>query len=214
VLRKVRHVPPTRLSECCFVSVWARTLPDRRVALARRCTQMIEPLILRRRTSRPIVRPIDRVFLSAASRLLPRNLWRAFFVTPATLLRWHRRLIAKRWTYAGRRGRRPIRRDIRLLALRLVRENPSWVSLPESQFASRSAVPTRKSIWSPMSAFRGVIRRRTRRNSLCPSGDTLMSARMSSRSCSKEARRQGCHDSRNTGRPMWRVGSLHKGSAW
>jgi hypothetical protein len=35
-------------------------------------------------------------------------------------------LIAKRWTYAGRRGRRPIRRDIRLLVVRLARENPRW----------------------------------------------------------------------------------------
>jgi putative transposase len=83
-----------------------------------------ELAILRRRTSRPIIRPIDRLFLSAASRLLPRHLWHTFVVTPATLLGWHRRLIAKRWTYAGRRGRRPIRRDIRLLAVRLARENP------------------------------------------------------------------------------------------
>jgi putative transposase len=85
-----------------------------------------ELAILRRRTSRPLITPVDRLFLSAASRLLPRNLWHAFVITPATLLRRHRRLIAKRWTYAGRRGRRPIRRDIRLLAVRLARENPRW----------------------------------------------------------------------------------------
>jgi transposase InsO family protein len=85
-----------------------------------------ELAILRRRTSRPVIRPIDRLFLRAASRLLPRRLGHAFLVTPATLLRWHRRLIAKRWTYAGRRGRRPIRRDIRLLVVRLARENPRW----------------------------------------------------------------------------------------
>ena len=81
---------------------------------------------LRRRTSRPIIRPTDGLFLTAASRLLPRSLWHAFLVTPATLHRWHRRLIAKRWTCAGRRGRRPIRRDIRLLALCMARENPRW----------------------------------------------------------------------------------------
>src|SRR5439155_7956779 len=48
-----------------------------------------ELAMLRRRTSRPIIRPIDRLFLSAASRLLPRHLWHTFVVTPATLLRWH-----------------------------------------------------------------------------------------------------------------------------
>ena len=85
-----------------------------------------ELAILRRRTRRPAITSIDRLFLTAASRLLPRARWHAFLITPATLLRWHRRLIAKRWTYTGRRGRRPIRRDVRTLAVRLARENPRW----------------------------------------------------------------------------------------
>lgn len=85
-----------------------------------------ELAVLRRRTPRPAIKPLDRVFLTAASRLIPRARWHAFFITPATLLRWHRRLIAKRWAYAGRRGRRPIRRDVRALVVRLARENPRW----------------------------------------------------------------------------------------
>jgi putative transposase len=68
----------------------------------------------------------DRMFFAAASRLLPRARWRSFLITPTTLLGWHRRLVAKRWTYAGRAGRPPIRRDVRALALRLARENPRW----------------------------------------------------------------------------------------
>src|SRR5262245_15858885 len=55
--------------------------------------------ILRRQTRRPAIAAFDRLFLAAASRLLPRARWPSFIVTPATLLRWHRRLVAKRWTY-------------------------------------------------------------------------------------------------------------------
>ncbi len=85
-----------------------------------------ELAVLRRRTRRPVITPVDRLFLTVASRLLARPSWHTFFVTPATLLRWHRTLVAKRWTYPGRRGRRPFRRDVRALALRLARENPRW----------------------------------------------------------------------------------------
>jgi len=82
--------------------------------------------ILRRRIRRPAVTWTDRLFLAAASRFLPRARWRSFIVTPATLLRWHRRLVAKRWTNARRAGRPPIRREVRALVLRLARENSRW----------------------------------------------------------------------------------------
>jgi transposase InsO family protein len=57
---------------------------------------------------------------------LPRARWGAFLVTPATLLRWHRRLVTKRWTYDRPPGRPPIAREVRALILRLARENPRW----------------------------------------------------------------------------------------
>ena len=66
----------------------------------------------------------DRLLLAAASRLLRRSRWASFVVTPATLLRWHRRLVARRWTYSNRLGRPPIGGEIRDLVLRLARENP------------------------------------------------------------------------------------------
>jgi len=82
--------------------------------------------VLRRQAGRPRLRPSDRLLLAAASRLLPRSRWDSFLVTPATLLRWHRRLVARRWTYAGRVGRPPVGGEIRELVLRLARENPRW----------------------------------------------------------------------------------------
>jgi putative transposase len=85
-----------------------------------------ELAVLRRQAGRPELRTDDRVFLAAASRLLPRSSWRSFFITPTTLLRWHRRLVAKRWTYPARVGRPPIGSEIRELVLRLARENPRW----------------------------------------------------------------------------------------
>jgi hypothetical protein len=81
------------------------------------------------RTSGPRkLQAIDRVLLAAASRVIPRERWVAFLVTPATLLRWHRELVRRKWTYrrTGRPGRPPIDAAIRQLILRLARENPRW----------------------------------------------------------------------------------------
>ncbi|MET8352598.1 integrase catalytic region [Micromonospora sp. NPDC005206] len=83
--------------------------------------------VLRRQVTRPDLQPADRVVLAALSRLRPRARWSAFFVTPATLLRWHRELVTRRWTYPhARPGRPPVDKQVRDLVLRLAAENPTW----------------------------------------------------------------------------------------
>jgi putative transposase len=83
--------------------------------------------VLRRQVHRLDLNDADRVLLAALSRLLSRASWEMFFVTPSTLLGWHRDLIARRWTYKRRRPGRPsTRKDIREAVLRLARENPAW----------------------------------------------------------------------------------------
>ena len=72
------------------------------------------------------MRGSDRLFLAAASRLLPRVRWSSFLVTPTTLLNWHRRPGGERWTYARRPGRPPIGREVQALIVRLAREYPRW----------------------------------------------------------------------------------------
>jgi len=83
--------------------------------------------LLERQVVRPQLRPADRALLAALSRALPRSAWASFFVTPATVLRWHRELVARRWTYPHRRPGRPATTvEVRELVLRLARENPGW----------------------------------------------------------------------------------------
>ena len=83
--------------------------------------------VLHRQVARPRYAPTDRLILATLARLLPRERWSAFLVTPATLLRWHREFVRRRWTYAreprAQRGPDPA---VVELVLRLARENPPW----------------------------------------------------------------------------------------
>ena len=64
-------------------------------------------MVLRRQVARARYTPQDGLVLALLGWLLPGERWAAFLVSPATLLRWHRELVARRWTYpATGRGRR------------------------------------------------------------------------------------------------------------
>src|SRR3954453_9404067 len=97
-------------------------------------TKEIEILVLRhqlavlqRRTPRPRISWTDRAVIAVLARLLPPRRRHGFLVTPATLLRWHRHLVRRRWTTPPVRAGRPaIPAGIRALAVRLATENPTW----------------------------------------------------------------------------------------
>jgi hypothetical protein len=67
----------------------------------------------------------DRALVSALARLVPRDRWASFLGTPETILRWHRALVRRRWTYPRRKPGRPaLSQETVELIVRLARDNP------------------------------------------------------------------------------------------
>jgi transposase len=85
-----------------------------------------EVAVLRRQVSRPRLSWADRAVFAALSRLLSQAGRLHRIVTPATVLRWHRDLVTRRWTQPRRRGGRSTAFELRQLVLRLASENPTW----------------------------------------------------------------------------------------
>ena len=82
--------------------------------------------VLRRQVARPRPCWADRALQAALSRLVPRGRWPRLFVTPETVVGWHRDLVRRPWTVPRRGGRLPTRPSLRQLVLRMAADNPGW----------------------------------------------------------------------------------------
>jgi hypothetical protein len=85
-----------------------------------------EVAVLRRSNPKPRINWADRALLAALAQILPKALRAHRIVTPATLLRWHRRLVTKKWTQPKAPGRPPLAGELTELIVKLARDNPCW----------------------------------------------------------------------------------------
>ncbi len=85
--------------------------------------------VLRRTNPRPRMSWSDRAVLAVLARIMPKGLRARRIVIPGTLLRWRRRLVAKRWRQPRAPGRPPVTDALVALIVRLARENTHYVEL-------------------------------------------------------------------------------------
>jgi len=111
----------------CRILAWLALLARSRAGLhAELLVLRHENQVLRRTNPKPKLDWSDRFLLAGLIRTLPALLRRQRLITPATVLAWHRRLVARHWTYPRRPGRPPIDPAVVVLIERMARDNPGW----------------------------------------------------------------------------------------
>jgi transposase len=122
-----------------------------------------ENAVLRRNTGRVRYEPADRAWFAALAQFVPRRRWAGVFpVTPATVLVWHRRLVARKYDTSTRPrpGRPPTVQSIARIAVRFARENPLWgYRRIHGELTKLGATVAPSTIYEILRAA-GIIRRR------------------------------------------------------
>src|ERR1039458_5498072 len=96
--------------------------------------------VLRRQIARPRLSWSDRALIASLARLVPRERWASFLVTPETILRWHRALVRRHWTYPHRVGRPSLPDETVELIRRLARTPAGATSASSGNFESSASM--------------------------------------------------------------------------
>ena len=84
-------------------------------------------VVLKRANPRPRIRRLDLMMIAAFAKLIRQDRWSGFIVSPATILGWHRELVARKWTYRrSRTGRPPLDPSLGRLIVQMAKDNPRW----------------------------------------------------------------------------------------
>ena len=106
-----------------WLALSARSSASKNAEILIGVTQVV---VLRRGNPKPRIGWADRALLAALARILPKALRAHRIVTPGTLLRWHRRLVTKKWTQPKAPGRPPLPGELAELIVKLAQGNPGW----------------------------------------------------------------------------------------